>query len=356
MVKFYVMIEEGVEGPFEPYLLKYLSGFNEETLVSPDDLNAADWSRALNVPEIRPYLNLSQELLPPMAFPPNPNQTVRFIEVPSSERLIRDDKKPVNTDQELLEIMERFPDQLAPVEVPQASQSAAGATATTTAAVSSPSVNDVSTLMPPAQEKFIPKRPKKSKWLMASLFSLLLVMGAIGYMAFKMGMLEKWKDLAGSFLNSAPPAPVIEVPPPVPAVTLPPVEVKPTEPTKPVIANKSEKKADKKVSKKIKIAPKPQAKKENPAPPPKPVKEEPLKNQKFMMPGVPSPKMQEKPKQVEKPSVDAETQKLDDEYEMELKKARTQEESETKKKKKKPANEEDYFEFQWIGADPGEKN
>lgn len=368
MAKFYAKIDEAVEGPFEPHLLRYLPGFSEETLVSPEDLSAEDWVQALNVPEIRPHIRLTQVMMPPSAFAPRPAEsppspalaapqsesTVRMTEMPPMPAAAATSSPPaLIPDQELLDVMEQFSGQVS-------ASGPAGARAPKADPVipnfvppdiSVPSQEpDVSTFVPPQQEKFVPKRAKRQKWVWVAAVLALIVAAALGYMAFKMGMLDAWLSPA--------PAPVVEVPPPPPLE--PVIQEKPPEPPKPPEAKKPAKKAPKPPITKEK----PKAKKTPPPPPaPKPVKEAPLKNQKYMMPGVPSPKVQEKSKETEAakpaeqaaPAPDAAPPKGDDEYDRELKKAKAREDAEKKKARKKTADDEDYFDFQWIGADPGEK-
>ncbi len=354
MPKFYAKIDEAVEGPFEPRLLRYLPGFNEETLVSPEDLNSQDWTQAHHVPEIRPHLHLTPELLPPSAFAPRaaaPNVSAPPVSPAESTQRLSDPavyppmQAKAAPDQELLDVMEQFSGQIpaasaqkpaAPADIPTFNPPDLGAA-------------DVSTLVPPMQEKFIPKKAVKSRKTLWILLAIAVVSAALGYLAWTMGLLDAW-------LNPA--APPVQVAPPLEPVALPIAE-KPVEPPKPPEAKKPAKKAKKAVT------PPP------PAPKPKPVRQDPLKMQKYMMPGVPSPKMEEKSKTPEVPKPEAEEakpadeagrdaakpspEKPDDEYERELKKAKKKEAAEKKKPKPKSANDEDYFDFQWIGADPGEK-
>ncbi len=356
MAKFYAKIDEAVEGPFEPHLLRYLPGFSEETLVSPEDLSAEDWIQALHVPEIRPHIQLTQVMMPPSAFAPRAAETVPApaSAAPQSESTVRMTEAPPLPpapipDHELLDVMEQISGQL-PAANPVIPNFIPPDISASVSAESQALASDVSTLVPPQQEKFIPKRAKRKKWVWVAALLALLTAAALGYMAFKMGMLDAW-------LNPAP-APVVEVPPPPPPE--PVIQENPVEPPKPPEAKKPAKKAPKPPS----IKEKPKAKKTPPPPPaPKPVKEAPLKNQKYMMPGVPSPKVQEKSKEAEaakpaeqaEPAPDAAPAKKDDEYDRELKKAKAREDAEKKKAKKKTADDEDYFDFQWIGADPGEK-
>lgn len=369
MPKFYVKIDEGIEGPYESHLLRYLPGFNEETLVSSDDLRSSDWQKASVIPEIRPHLRFSNETLPPSAFsqrPPASPPAVKMSPLPAEPPVLEKTVEwgslaanaspppaapevppappavPAPTDQELLDVINQFSGQLKSPEPPVTKPA--------------PAAPDVLSMVPPVQEKFIPKRAKAKRWLPWAAGAFVLILAALGFMAFKLGMLERWRGLFGPLLGLEAPAPVVEVPPlapieptPPPVETAPPVE----EPPKPLPPKK--KPEAKKPSKPVKKAAKPAPKKAAPVRPPPEAKEEPLQMQKYVLPGVPAPKVQEDKKK-EKPAEEApaavESKPPSDEdvdFAKEKKKAIKEE------KKRKKEQEEDYFEFQWIGADPGEK-
>ena len=56
MSRFWARINQGVEGPFDASILKYLEGFSPDTLVSGDDSAGDVWAKAGDVEELKELL------------------------------------------------------------------------------------------------------------------------------------------------------------------------------------------------------------------------------------------------------------------------------------------------------------
>ncbi|MCB4757579.1 MAG: hypothetical protein LHV69_11225, partial [Elusimicrobia bacterium] len=68
MGRYWVKIDESVEGPYEIHVLKFINGFQEETLVSPEEeQNEEIWIKANEVSEIKSLFQIREQ--PPLITP-----------------------------------------------------------------------------------------------------------------------------------------------------------------------------------------------------------------------------------------------------------------------------------------------
>lgn len=330
MGKYWAKIEEAVEGPFEGVYLKFLDGFNANTLVSPDEPECGDtWTKAQDLEELRevlfpppkppeekkpeieaatPTVLVEPERQPEGATLPHPEKLEEEIyqdnaqtvetpqavpenelveEVPEETRVPQEpETKAPNTfpfaedspdslltsdpssQAELLEVMEKFSQHFGkkaeketPIEDPLGIIHLNGE-------FHSPSHSRTEEVR--AAKSALVKRLKKAVVIL-SVMALLL---GIGYMATKTQTFNHLKEYVKSKFSE-------DKKPPVKEEVKEPPEVKP-----PVKKVKKKPKPRVRKPRKAVSKPKPKPKPVATAPAPKP---EDLKNQKYLLPGVPSP-------------------------------------------------------------------
>src|SRR5438552_1140863 len=92
MSKFWVKIDEAVEGPFHANTIKFIEGFTPDSLVSPDDPNLPEaWSKAGEVEEIKRFLHPIPAEKPALKIEPEPSN-LQTIEELWEETLIKEEK------------------------------------------------------------------------------------------------------------------------------------------------------------------------------------------------------------------------------------------------------------------------
>lgn len=70
MPRYWLKIDEAVEGPYESEMLKFIKGFSEDTLVSPDQTEAEEvWLKACEVTELKRIFNIPETAQTPPAPP-----------------------------------------------------------------------------------------------------------------------------------------------------------------------------------------------------------------------------------------------------------------------------------------------
>ncbi len=302
--KYWAKIDDGVEGPYDPQVLRFLDGFSPEILVSPDDGDGTEkWTRVIEVAELQSLLNTRTQKgpvpkviqVPP---PPPPPKLETPLPEPSSDKTVEikpeKPKEEFVSASEMLDLMDKISQELgqqkkavpeAPVQIP---------------AKIEPEIQAAAEIVPTPEltETTIKIDLRKP----AIALVLVLIIGVLTAWGIKSGKLKVWKEAVMTMIHPKKP----EIQEAVP--TIPSPETAKPAPLKPI--RESAPHAEKKVPVKAKVAalPRPAVKKVEPAvavpepvAPPKPAVEETpkmspeeekeLQSQKFYLPGVPSPNL-----------------------------------------------------------------
>ena len=308
--KYWAKIDGGVEGPYDPVVLRFIDGFSPDILVSPDGPEGEEsWVPVSEVSELQTLLNLTAKagavpkVIEPQAAPkengelqatieevwvveeilpgPDPDKTLEIPPKPPVETAPQPQAEaPAPSEQnspredfvstsDMLDLMAKISEEMnekkkreqeQPKAVPPAAQPARAA-----AQIPAPAAKS----LPAPKVKRIPKVPKVPVFIALGL----LIAGGFAFWAVKNGKIADWKNrLVMKFHREK-----VITPAPLPVVSAP---------THRERHKRTRNKETKALAELPRPAEKKQEKPEKPAP-----EEKELENQKFFLPGVPSPKL-----------------------------------------------------------------